>query len=209
MWLKEMLGKQGISLRRLGKLTGIDPATLSRLNSLKQQPTLSHLLRIARVLDVPLRDALAAAGFDTAEPRGDTGNPLHTAIRKTAASLAERLGPLSGILMEYQVLAGTEQGRTLIVERIPDKLRESGAHGPFLSQVRALYEIVQNDAMPPHSRSVAGSALLYFILEADVIPDSESPIGYVDDAIAVQTVWESLIANDRREGDTAAGPPPP
>jgi uncharacterized membrane protein YkvA (DUF1232 family) len=33
-----------------------------------------------------------------------------------------------------------------------------------------------------------GSALLYFILPVDVIPDYIFPIGYLDDAIAVQLV---------------------
>ncbi len=198
LWFKEILEKQGLSLRGLGKLTGIDPATLSRINSAKQRPTLSHLERIARALEVPLAQALGAAGFDTSTPPGGEDNSLHKAIRKTATSLADRLVPLSAILLEYQVLAGTEQGQTLIVERIPEKLRQSGAHGQFLSQVRALYDIALDDALPLNRRRAAGSALLYFILEADVIPDNESPIGYVDDAIAVQTVWESLSADDHR-----------
>ena len=218
LWFKEILEKQGLSLRGLGKLTGIDPATLSRINSAKQRPTLSHLERIARALEVPLAQALGAAGFDTAAPRRgegprrageqDDGHILHTAIRKTATSLADRLGQLPVILLEYQILAGTIQGRTLIVERIPEKLQQSGAHGQFLSQVHALYEIALDDAVPLHRRSLAGSALLYFILEADVIPDSEFPIGYVDDAIAVQTVWEWLTADGRQEADAAADAPP-
>lgn len=219
IWLKGLLADRGVSLRGLGKLTGIDPATLSRINSGKQQPTLSHLERIARTLGVPLTEALGAAGFDTAgarnggetrrTPEADEAHHLGTAIRKTTTSLADRLDQLTNILVEYRLLAGTEQGRTLIIERTAEKLQQSGAHGQFLSQVRALYEIATDSTVSLYRQSLAGSALLYFILEADVIPDSEFPIGYVDDAIAVQTVWEWLSedAQDKQEERAARTPP--
>ena len=200
-WLKDRLTEHGMSLRSLGKATGIDPATLSRISSAKQQPTLPHLERIARALEIPLTRAIEAAGFDIAgSPAGkenratDAGNSrrLDTAIHRTAASLTDRLDRLADALLEYRILAGTEQGRTLINERTAEKLRQSGAHGQFLSQVRALHSIAVDERTPLHRRSLAGSALLYFILEADVIPDSEFPVGYVDDAIAVQTIWEMV-----------------
>jgi uncharacterized membrane protein YkvA (DUF1232 family) len=41
-------------------------------------------------------------------------------------------------------------------------------------------------------RSILGSALLYFILPTDIIPDYVFPIGYLDDAIAVQLVMNQL-----------------
>ncbi len=209
-WLKDRLTEHGMSLRSLGKATGIDPATLSRINSAKQQPTLPHLERIARALEIPLTRAIEAAGFDIAgSPAGkvsratDTGEShrLNTAIRRTATSLTERLDRLADALLEYQILAGTEQGRTLIMERTAEKLRQSGAHGQFLSQVRALHCIAVDETAPLHRRSLAGSALLYFILETDIIPDSEFPVGYVDDAIAVQTIWEIVSLPGDGQGD--------
>lgn len=38
-----------------------------------------------------------------------------------------------------------------------------------------------------------GSALIYFILSVDVIPDYIFPIGYLDDAVAVQLVLNALM----------------
>ncbi len=37
-----------------------------------------------------------------------------------------------------------------------------------------------------------GGALLYFIVSVDVIPDYIFPIGYIDDAAAVQFVFNQL-----------------
>jgi uncharacterized membrane protein YkvA (DUF1232 family) len=40
--------------------------------------------------------------------------------------------------------------------------------------------------------ALIGSALIYFILPVDVIPDYIFPIGYIDDTIAVQIVTNLL-----------------
>ena len=47
-----------------------------------------------------------------------------------------------------------------------------------------------NIVIQPHSaakRSIIGSALLYFILSTDIIPDYVFPFGYLDDTIADPT----------------------
>ena len=42
--------------------------------------------------------------------------------------------------------------------------------------------------------AVIGSALIYFIISVDIIPDYIFPIGYLDDAIAVKLVL-NLFSN--------------
>lgn len=37
-----------------------------------------------------------------------------------------------------------------------------------------------------------GGALLYFIVTTDLLPDYLFPIGYLDDALVVQTVYQQL-----------------
>ncbi|MEC0105918.1 YkvA family protein [Paenibacillus taichungensis] len=43
-----------------------------------------------------------------------------------------------------------------------------------------------------NDRTLIGSALLYFISSADLIPDYLFPIGYLDDAIVVYLVLDRL-----------------
>lgn len=49
-----------------------------------------------------------------------------------------------------------------------------------------------DESTPAEDRAILGSALLYYILATDVIPDYMFPIGYLDDAIAVQIALNRL-----------------
>lgn len=73
--------------------------------------------------------------------------------------------------------------------------------GPFIDDLNQLYELYcLCDASSP-KKAVLGSALLYFILATDIIPDYVFPIGYLDDAIAVKHVLEKLSLMNDAEKD--------
>lgn len=187
------LRRQRLSLRALGRAAAIDPATLSRLKSGKQRPTLSHLERISPALGVSLATLLRWAGHgqDAGEmaPR-QWGDVLQ-------GSLDERQKEeLEEALRQYETLASTEEGRALIASRTLAKLEECGAGGTFRRQVCDLLQKTLDESRPHDERAAAGSALLFFIVEADIIPDDEFPVGYLDDALAVDRVWNRLCAPD-------------
>jgi len=57
--------------------------------------------------------------------------------------------------------------------------------GPFIDHLMEMYKQYASKETAEHERAVFGSVLLYFILSTDVIPDYIFPIGYLDDAIAI------------------------
>lgn len=95
-------------------------------------------------------------------------------------------------LVKYEQYALTEEGERTIREGFRSKIDSVGGAGPFIEQLRGLYELFGRESTPPLKRAIAGSALLYFILSADIIPDYAFPFGYLDDAIAVQLTLDRL-----------------
>ncbi len=85
-----------------------------------------------------------------------------------------------------------------IHESFSTKLKQIDSTGPFIEQLTEMYQQFCKDTISETERAVIGSALLYFVLSTDIIPDYIFPIGYLDDAIAVELVKEKL-AHFRKE----------
>ncbi len=68
----------------------------------------------------------------------------------------------------------------------------------FIEQLTDMYQQFCNETISKEERAVLGSALLYFILSTDIIPDYLFPIGYLDDAIAVELAKEKLLEMKRK-----------
>lgn len=64
--------------------------------------------------------------------------------------------------------------------------------GPFLEQLKNMYSLFINGRGTPRELMLMGGALLYFIMPVDLIPDYIFPIGYIDDAAAVQVILNQL-----------------
>ena len=94
-------------------------------------------------------------------------------------------------LAKYETYAMTEEGQEMIVEKFPDKRRQIVGAGPFVEELDEIYSRFSQSDITMEERCILGSVLLYFVLATDVIPDYIFPIGYLDDALAVQ------IARDR------------
>ncbi len=97
-------------------------------------------------------------------------------------------------LKVYEQESTTEKGFQMIRHTFKKKMIEAGAKGPFADQLEDLFYRFKNKAATKKELLLIGSALFYFIASVDIIPDYLFPVGYLDDAIAVQYVMQSLAA---------------
>jgi len=198
--LRELLKKNSLSMRKLSELTGIDVATISRIVNGKQQPKISHLKKFADHLHVPLEKLVNATNSVVTDIDKDTP----TNIFHSVDNIQDVLG-LSDLfdqefttdrvereLIKYEQYAKTAEGNQKIHNDFRSKVDQVNGAGPFIEQLKEMYEIYCNKNTSDEKRALIGSALLYFILSTDIIPDYVFPIGYLDDAIAVQLVLNRL-----------------
>ena len=102
-------------------------------------------------------------------------------------------------LFRYEQYAQTEEGQRMIRDGFPAKVNQVGGAGPFIEQLKQMHKQYCADDITPEERTILGSALLYFIIATDIIPDYIVPIGYLDDAIAVRLVLNRLAQLKRME----------
>jgi len=211
--IKQLLKSRQLTMRKLAELCGMDVATVSRIANGKQQPRLKHLRLFAEHLNVPLDKLVEAAdvaeGEDAPVPDGraeaeETARPgILESLDAIRALLAEsRLfdpdattSRIEQELQKYELYARTEEGHRMICQDFGAKVSQVGGVGPFIEQLKRMHERYCDEETPDRDRSVLGSALLYFILSADIIPDYLFPVGYLDDAIAVHLVLDRLNRN--------------
>jgi uncharacterized membrane protein YkvA (DUF1232 family) len=187
-------------MRKLSELTGIDVATISRIVNGKQPPKLSHLKQFAVHLQIPLEKLVN----ETVSVETDLDEDSPTDIFHSVDSLQDVLGlsylfdqqftteSVQKELVKYEQYAQTAEGNQKIHDDFRSKVEQVNGAGPFIEQLKEMYEIYSNENTSTEKRAVLGSALLYFILSTDIIPDYVFPIGYLDDAIAVQLVLRRL-----------------
>lgn len=199
--LKAEMKEKSLSMRKLGSLTGIDTATISRIANGKQQAKPEHLRLFAQHLGTPLDRLFRAAGYDVGTASADKpASPLHESVDSIQRVLLTNnfMEPQFTVdhvrkeLLKYEQYALTDEGARTIRDGFRTKIDSVGGAGPFIEQLRDLHALFEQPATPPGRRAIAGSALLYFILSADIIPDYVFPFGYLDDAIAVQLTLDRL-----------------
>lgn len=195
--VKSLLKRQSMSLRTLGKRTGIDVASISRMLSGKQKVNLEYLQRIAVELEVTSDELFRAAGFDISRT---TSQDSIDFVRELLNGQTFSKQSIELELTKYEDYARTNEGANLIVEKFPEKRQQVPGSGTFLEQLDEMYNgfLTSNSE---EERSILGSGLLYFVLSTDMIPDYIFPIGYLDDALAIQIVWNrfSLIRGNKDE----------
>ncbi|WP_028403159.1 DUF1232 domain-containing protein [Ectobacillus panaciterrae] len=198
--LKSLLKKHSLSMRKLSVLTGIDTATISRIVNGKQQAKLNHLQQFAYHLNISLEKLIEAAGFDVGGRKEELRSDIHYSVDSIQEILESfklvdtqfTMARVEQELAKYEQYAQTEEGHRIICEGFKTKVEQVSSVGPFIEQLKQMYIQYCDDATLTTERAILGSALLYFILSADIIPDYVFPIGYLDDAIAVQFVLNRL-----------------
>lgn len=188
--LRAEMVRQGLSLRALGRLSGVDHSLLSRLLSGAISPTPSLLARLAPALGLSVAQLYRDA--DLGVPA-----PIEDALRAMGAGDGLDEQRLIAHLELLTAQASTERGRRSILRGFPRKRRETALRGPILDCLDGLYEAFCGGALPPDLESEAGAALLYFIQPLDCIPDDHFPLGYLDDAMVVQLVWPKVAGASR------------
>ncbi|MFD0825413.1 DUF1232 domain-containing protein [Neobacillus sp. M.A.Huq-85] len=199
--LKDLLKQQSLSMRKLSELTEIDTATISRIVNGKRKATPEHLKKFAVSLGVPFADLFRAAGYPidqkTEKSYSDDLNATVDNIEKIleSSNLYNKKFTIESVekqLEKYEQFSQTEEGEETILNNFEKKRQKLGGIGPFISQLKVMFEQFCTKKDSSHHLAVIGSALLYFIMPVDVIPDYIFPIGYLDDAVAVQLVSNLL-----------------
>ncbi|MFJ5624347.1 helix-turn-helix domain-containing protein [Peribacillus loiseleuriae] len=200
--LKGILKERSLSMRKLSELTGIDTATISRIINGKRKANPEHLQKFAHSLGVPTAELFVAAGYDIEQkPKQEK---LDSDIQRSVNSIQNFLESsnidmknftitsVEQKLASYEQYTQTEEGKETILNSFGEKLQKVGSIGPFINRLKDMYEKFRLMKGTPGELALIGSALLYFILPVDAIPDYIFPIGYLDDAIAVQLVTNVL-----------------
>ena len=200
--LKTTLQQRSLSMHKLSELAGIDTATISRIINGKQPANVNHLQKFAHALNIPIEQLLSAAGYDIGTSRHEPKSDIHAvidgiqAILKSANLFDQRYitDRIEQELFKYEQYAQTEEGQRIIGADFNTKVNQVSGAGPFIDQLKQMHQRFHQDGITNEERAILGSALLYFILSTDIIPDYVFPIGYLDDAIAVSLALNRLRA---------------
>ncbi len=198
--LKKLLKEQSLSMRNLSVLTEIDVATISRIINGKRKANPVHLQKFADSLDVPIVELFVAAGFAFEQKLTTQHSDIYMSVDSIqkvleTSDLYDSKFTIESVeqqLAHYKQYVQTEEGQESILKSFGDKLKKIGSIGPFISQLKDMYKkFCMKKATPPEI-ALMGSVLMYFIVSVDVIPDYIFPVGYIDDAMAVQIVRRLL-----------------
>ena len=201
--LREFLKERSLSMRKFSELTGIDTATISRIINNKRKATPQHLEKFADCLGVPLFNLFEAAGYSIEQRQEKSESDIHTSVDAIQALLKSSnvyddefsVVQVEQKLESYGLFAQTEEGKNTIVKDFDEKIKNVGSVGPFINKLKELYERFLSGKGTLFELTIIGSTLLYFIIPVDVLPDYLFPIGYLDDAIAVQLTTKTLLKN--------------
>lgn len=201
--LKRLLKEHSLSMRKLSELTEIDTATISRIINGKRKANLQHLEKFSLYLKVPISVLLEAAGYPIEPKSEQTNSDIYKSVKEIKKILQSTnsydtnfsIESVDQHLATYGQYSQTKDGENTIINSFEEKLEKVGSIGPFIDQLKELFKRFKNKRGTPYELLIIGSALLYFISPVDVIPDYIFPIGYLDDAIAVQISLKLLKNN--------------
>lgn len=174
----------------------------------KQQAKPKHIERFAEALQVSpnlLYKAAGSAALDSKQPEDilySVDDAIQDILKSYLSEQQYTKGRVEQELKNYEQYAETLEGQQIIHEQFAAKIQQVDSSGPFIEHLKLMYSQFSNEDTPSAERAVLGSALLYFILSTDIIPDYIFPIGYLDDAIAVQMVLNKLASRKEEQDKT-------
>ncbi|WP_077603283.1 helix-turn-helix domain-containing protein [Oceanobacillus sojae] len=200
-FIKEKLEEKQISMRALSKQTNINISTVSRIINHKRKPTNQHLMEISKALDIPFEELLQKNGLpvkttekNTNDEQDYTAMVQHFLKQSGDQHDSFSMKKIEEKLYEYEQDAETEKGQHLIIENFQKKKENAGSQGAYMQQLTSFFHRFCHKKGTRKELILMGAALIYFISTADVVPDYLFPVGYLDDAIAVQVVM-NLLSN--------------
>ncbi|REK71508.1 DUF1232 domain-containing protein [Paenibacillus paeoniae] len=194
--IKSKLKQHAYSLRKFSEMTAVDTATISRIINGKRKATPEHLQRFAECLQVPVSDLFLAAGYPVDAQQTELQSSVSD-IQDILASFnlntqSYSLANVEHELSKYELFSQTEEGQATILNKFQEKLTKAGSTGPYIQFLKDMHEKFRTNKGTWFERALIGSALIYFIIPTDCIPDYIFPLGYIDDAIAVNYVVQKL-----------------
>lgn len=198
-FLRHLLDEKSLSLRKLGKITGIDHATLSKIMNDKRKVNITHLQKISTSLDIELTTLLEAAGYNT-KPKAKDEEEIQDSVEMIQKLIERNSIQNDGFTVEkvkheianYKEYSQTKKGRRIIMQEFQLKLQRLDSAGPFIKQLKIMYMRFSSLKGTTQEIALMGAALLYFIVTTDLIPDYLMPIGLLDDALIMQTISQHM-----------------
>jgi uncharacterized membrane protein YkvA (DUF1232 family)/DNA-binding Xre family transcriptional regulator len=193
--LKDLLKERSLSMRKLSQLTGIDTAVISKIVNGKRKATPEHLQRFAGHLSVPIFKLYEAAGYPVDSTSGRDESIDHIqAILETVQLVDKefRLEDVKQELEKYKQFSQTGEGTDTILRQFDEKVKKVAGMGPFIQQLKDMYERFSRKKGTKMELALMGGVLLYFIAAVDCIPDYLFPVGYLDDAVVIHWAMNAL-----------------
>lgn len=199
-FLRSHMHHKQLSIRQLSDKTDIDKGTISRIMNGKRNPTMTHLSKFSEALHIPYMELLKQAGHpvpneevsdNISDLQIEIGELEQTLLSSKQARELFSMKKLHQILNDLRMYAATKKGEQFIEREFENKLTTLQGRGPFIEQLKQCFTIFTKKQASTAHLILIGSALLYFIVPIDVIPDYLFPIGFIDDAIACQLVLNS------------------
>lgn len=204
--LRDVLQEQGLSLRRLAELTGIDKATISRIINGKRKPTLQHLKKFSEALKLPLQELVEAVNFEEELQSATEKKPLkensfapqrtsEIEVLQQSVQLYDRsvtLDKITAELEKYEEYTGTYEGKTMVQDGFEAKVNHFGNIGPYIERLKSWHRKFLLADGSKKDLALMGGALLYFILPLDLLHDYIFAVGYLDDCLAIQLAGNRL-----------------
>ncbi|KAB7665033.1 DUF1232 domain-containing protein [Bacillus sp. B1-b2] len=197
--LKTTLANKNISMSKLSVETNINKSTISRIINGNRKATPKHLQAFSNYLHIPIYTLFTAAGYtnDSLDSEEDGFSAKINAIQDMIRSsgvysrdfhVEEVETQLNRYAKRYSTL---EDPKDLLIQ-FKKKVTLLGSQGPFMQQLDSLYKRLKSNKGSTTQLLLIGSGLLYFVSTLDVIPDYLLPIGYLDDAIAINIIMEKM-----------------
>lgn len=196
--LKHEIKKQNISIRQLSKLTNISASTISRIITGKQVATVEHLKLFSSKLNLSIELLLDAMGVSNMKQTSSTHNndllinSLQEIIEDFPINFDSIIADILKELSKLEEYAKTSDGQEFILNNFNDKINNTNSIGPTINKLHHYYKLFCSSKINDYKKSIIGSALLYFIWTAEVIPDYLYPIGHLDDALALNLTEKKL-----------------
>lgn len=186
--------EQSVSTRQLSKLSGISAATISRIATGKQLANLYQVYQFSQYLKLPAEALMQIinASYHPHPPEKHTvfTEVIQDILDDLQIDLDTVIADIEKELKKLQVYARTLEGKKQIYENFPSKINAVDGTGPVIEALWKFYAVFCAEETREEIRALVGSALLYFVLTIEVIPDYMFPLGYLDDALAVKLVEE-------------------
>ena len=197
--IKTAMAEKSLSLRKLSELCEISPSTVSRIINNKQPANIGHLQSFSSSLQIPLPRLIEASGIDMGEKTDENSEIIlgliHNILESYEIKFNEVVPEIRKDLKKYEYYARTADGKKLIQSGFLKKINSLNGEGVIINQLKKLYDLYCSEETELPIQSIAGSALLYLVNTADVIPDYVFPIGHLDDAVAVVLTVKRLENN--------------